>query len=356
MGGRSIPAVTIVALLAVTVALSGCGLTGTPESGWVWPTTGPVTPAPTPVRVTPAVLPTPTARDLSPATTVPVTLTATSTVVPTETASIPTNTPTLAPTDTAIPPTEIPPAATEVPPTETPMAVPPTATVFLPTATPVRGTIIHPTPGVATAVATAIGPMPMPVAPTPTPAFLIAEPFITAWRNYPVEYDGTVTANPLGQPVEAPWSEQVSRQFFGPYRYGACTAGQALFLWRDSIDQIYFLVGDSAAGGCVDYWEAYADIWATGQGNNEDLTAPVGMYTPVMGFGRVWREYFHGRSDGGLDFAVTAEEYTTATVQRFENGTALYFPDTNEVYVLFPDYHALGPQGEFTYRAWFRNP
>jgi len=367
MRRRGIRASAILAVLAVALLVSGCGLTGTPESGWVWPTTGPVTPAPTPLRVTPTVLPTPTARNLSPATVVAAAPTATVTSTPTM-LPVATETATTLPTDTAVPPTEtpVPPTETALPPTETSTPpptdtpVPATATSRPPTATPVRGKVVRPPGGVATAVATAIGPLPVQIVPTPapTPAFPIAEQFRTAWRDYPVRYGEEVRANPLGQPLETARSEEVSRQFFAPYQSGACTAASALFLWRESTDEILFLVAGNGPveSRCLDYWDAYPDTWATGQGNNEDLIPPEGRYTPVMGFGRVWREYFYGRSDGGLGFAVTPEQYTTATVQRFENGTAFYFPDTNEVYVLFANYQAAGPGGDFSYRAWFRNP
>gem|GEM_PF-2633010 len=376
MRRRGLRTSAVLAVLAVALLLSGCGLTSTPAPGWVWPTTGPVTPAPTPLRVTPAVLPTATARHLSPATAVAVAPTSTVTDTPTE-LPVATETPTALPTYTAVPPTEtvvpptetpLPPTETALPPTETPAPPPtdtpvsPTATVVPPTSTPVRGKIIRRPGGVATAVATAVGPLPVDIVPTPTaaptPAFPIAEQFRSAWRDYPAQYGELVRANSLGQPLEAPWSEQASRQFFAAYQSGPCAAGAALFLWRESTDEILFLVADNAPAEsqCLDRWDAYPDTWATGQGNNEDLVPPEGRYTPVMGFGRVWREYFYGRSDGGLGFAVTPEQYTTATVQRFENGTALHFSDTNEVYVLFNEYRAVGPGGEYAYRAWFRNP
>lgn len=335
--------------LAMVIGLGGCSMTATPASGWTWPTTEPVTPAPTPLRVTPATLPTPTARSLAPATPSP--------VAPTPTATdTPTAVPTLAPTSTTVPPTTAP--GTTDPPTATapPTVTPPSATPG-PTSTPVRGTLVRPTAG--TVVATAEATLPVVIEPTPTPAFSIYEAFRSAWREYPSEFAGKVSPNPLGQPLEAPWSEQVSRQFFGPFTRTPCTATYTLFLWRESTGEIYFLAGDNAAPEgdlCVDHWEAYPDTWSTGQGNNEDLTPPPGLVTPVMGFGRVWRELFYGRSDGGLGFATGPEKYTTATVQRFENGVALHFPDTNEVYVLFPAYRSLNVRGEAVGKVWFRNP
>ncbi len=342
--------------LTVAVSLSGCRMTATPASGWTWPTTGPVTPAPTPLRVTPAILPTPTARNLTPATAVP--------IAPTPTATA-TALPTLAPTDTTVPPTVAPPAATTAPPTSVPPAATavPTATVTVPTRAPtstaIRGTLVRPTSGTSTAVATTAATLPVVIEPTPTPAYPIYEAFRSAWREYPSVFAGNVSANHLGQPLEAPWTEQVSRQFFGSFTRTPCTAAYALLLWRESTSEIYFLAGNSAAPGgdtCLDTWEAYPDTWATGQGNNEDLTPPPGLVTPVMGFGRVWREFFYGRSDAGLGFATGPELYTTATVQRFENGVALHFPDTDEVYVLFPAYRSLDARGEAVGRVWFRNP
>ncbi|NPV08352.1 MAG: hypothetical protein HPY83_10390 [Anaerolineae bacterium] len=194
---------------------------------------------------------------------------------------------------------------------------------------------------------------------TPTPALAIAPVFHSAWRDYPWGIQGQLSHNHPGQPLAPAQAEQVSRQFFGAYSTAACSSRETVFLWREATREIYVLFGGSTGlqpDLCPDFWEVYPDLWQPGWSNNEDLQAPPGLVVPVMGFGTVWRDLFYGRSEGGLGFALGPEQYATATVQRFENATALYFPDTAEVYVLFPHFRYTTRSGELAGRVWFRNP
>ena len=74
---------------------------------------------------------------------------------------------------------------------------------------------------------------------------------------------------------------------------------------------------------------------------------------PRAGFGKVWREHYYAKAEGGLGFATGTEHYALATVQRFENATAFYFPDTGEVYVLFDPYTYTTRTGDSSNKVWF---
>lgn len=310
------------AILALSLALSACGLAFAPTRTPVWPTVPAtlVTPlvlsptrAPTAGQSPTVAPPPPWTPTPSAPTAIPETATATTSPAPSTSTSSPTPPATPTPTVTALP----------------------TAT-FTPTATPT----VTPTC-------------------TPTPALSIAPVFQSAWRDYPWGIQGQLSHNHPGQPLAPAQAEQVSRQFFGPYSTAACTFRETVFLWREATREIYVLFGGSARlqpDLCPDFWEAYPDLWQPGWSNNEDLQAPPGLVVPVMGFGTVWRDLFYGRSEGGLGFALGPEQYAIATVQRFENATALYFPDTAEVYVVFPHFRYTTRSGELVGRVWFRNP
>jgi hypothetical protein len=306
-------------LLVLLLGLTGCNLAVQPTPAWPTVAATVVTPLPA--------APSPTPQE-APSATLAVTVT--------QQAADPV---------TPVPPTDTPTPTATATPTDTPSPVPPTDT---PTATPTPGPSPTPT---ATATATATA--------TPTPAFPIASVFQSAWRDYPVGIQGQLSHNHPGQPLGPAYSEQVSRQHFGTFSTGACTSQDAVFLWRELESRIYVLFGGTTglhADQCPDFWETYPDIWQPGGPNNGDLQAPPGLTVPVMGFGAIWREMFYGRSTRGLGFALGPESYTTATVQRFEHATALYFPDTNEVYVLFPALRYTTRSGERVGQVWFRNP
>ena len=171
---------------------------------------------------------------------------------------------------------------------------------------------------------------------------------------------GVVRHNSLGAPVEAAHDTKVARQSFGFFSPpGICHSKDSLMLWREDQRQIYFLLVENSGlhwDECPDYWQVFADTWQPGDPDNEDIVAPEGKIVPKGGFGKVWRENFYAKEGQVLDLPSAPERYTTATVQRFEHGSAFYFPDDGAIYVLFDEFHYITRGGETTGRIWFKSP
>ncbi|HEX9115925.1 MAG TPA: hypothetical protein VGA61_07650 [Anaerolineae bacterium] len=243
-----------------------------------------------------------------------------------------TTAPTTAPTLTTVSSTV---AATGLPPA-----------TALPAATPV-------------AAATAAPPTPRAAAATvPPPGIPVATVFTPALHDYTRLLMGQGPVNRLGRALAFSQDTEVSRQHFGVYapNLGACQSADSLMLWRKDTRQIYFLViGNTGLhfDACPDTWEVYPDTWQPGDPNNEDLTAPAGKVVPRNGFGKLWRVNFRLK-DASLGYPSQPESYTTVTVQRFEHGTAFYFHDTGQIYVLFDEFRYQTRGGIVTGRVWFQ--
>ena len=63
---------------------------------------------------------------------------------------------------------------------------------------------------------------------------------------------------------------------------------------------------------------------------------------------------FYGRIPSGLGFPTAPERYIVGTVQRFEQATAFYIPDTRAVDVLFDRFAFVTRSGTDARQAWFR--
>ena len=233
------------------------------------------------------------------------------------------------------------------------------ATATAPSFTATATTVARP----ATNTPTAVPPTPTatrPVLPTATSASAIpTDPvFARAERVFTRGLMGEVRHNSLGPAVSQSDVTKVAEQPFGPFSApGICHSRDSLMLWREDTRQIFFLLVEN--GGlhwdeCPDYWQTFPDTWQPGHGNNEDIVPPAGKVVPVAGFGKVWREQFYEKPGYGIGFPSAPERYLMAKVQRFEHGTALYFPDTGAVYVLFDEFRYLTRGGETTGRLWFR--
>jgi hypothetical protein len=83
-------------------------------------------------------------------------------------------------------------------------------------------------------------------------------------------------------------------------------------------------------------WAAYADTWAEGQPDRDPgLTPPEGLYQPIRGFGKVWREQLGG-PDAAVGWAREVERGHTALVQRFIGGVLGRLED-GTTYALYDD-------------------
>jgi len=86
-------------------------------------------------------------------------------------------------------------------------------------------------------------------------------------------------------------------------------------IWRENNDMIYVLNDDGE-------WAAYADIYVEGAPEPDGFQPPAGLYTPVRGFGAIWRA-----KPGGISARIgwaTQDEYAVSVLcQDFEKGLML---------------------------------
>jgi hypothetical protein len=68
-------------------------------------------------------------------------------------------------------------------------------------------------------------------------------------------------------------------------------------------------------------WQQFSDTWKEGDAVSGGEQAPQGLYEPIRGFGKVWRE--HQAIRNTLGWAVAQEQGDTGTLQYFTNGSAL---------------------------------
>jgi len=229
-----------------------------------------------------------------------------------------------APTHTAVvPPSETPaPVATHVPPSATPeppsaTAAPPTATRVVPSATPspfppATATLPPPPPTVLPTVVTTLPP---PTATPTTTADCRWEPQSTFGRVYRNSY---ALRNTLGCPTgpEAAVTPAAVQSFQGGWMF-----------WDGDHLRIY--VFDSTAMT----WISYADTWREGDPESGSATPPAGLYEPIRGFGKVWRE--HADLQVRLGWATAPETGVTAALQTFAGGGVMLRTDAALVRVLY---------------------
>jgi hypothetical protein len=211
----------------------------------------------------------------------------------------PTPEPTLAetPEDTPTPTdTSTPTADNTLPPTSTP-----TPTVELPTTTP-------------TATET-------PESTAPPECDVLPEgPFLPLWEADPTRQAvlGCPTSNhPRIEPVA--WEVSTSYQ---PFERGA-------MLWSDKIGWyeqpvIYVLYEDGT-------YSRYEDTYESGDDETVPETPPAGLFEPVLGFGKVWRENEAVRD--GLGWATAAESPGPGRFQLYVGGEMLWLSQRGTAYV-----------------------
>ena len=78
------------------------------------------------------------------------------------------------------------------------------------------------------------------------------------------------------------------------------------------------------------------ETWREGDPEIGGLTPPEGLFEPVRGFGRLWREELGG-PDALAGWALEPEQGYTGSVQPFEHGLMLWNPLDETVYVLWDD-------------------
>ncbi|MBX2999947.1 MAG: hypothetical protein KF893_15610 [Caldilineaceae bacterium] len=206
----------------------------------------------------------------------------------------PTATPTTqpAPTDTPIPPTP------PTPPTDTPApAETPAAAAESVLATPRAAVSLLPSPT----------PAPM-LEPDPCDQALTGQDAQLA-EQYPV----------LGCPLAAPELTQMARQSFQ----------NGMMIWREDEQRIYVLHDDGR-------WRSFEDTFEEGQPeSDESITAPDGLYQPIRGFGRIWREQLGG-PQAEIGWGTLPEGAANGSTQRWEHGQLISF-GLPERFLIFND-------------------
>ncbi len=101
--------------------------------------------------------------------------------------------------------------------------------------------------------------------------------------------------------------------------------------WRGDLRRIYVLQEDRT-------WASYDDTWDESQADHDpDLVPPEGLYQPMRGFGKVWREQLGG-AGAPIGWAISPERgfALVVVVQPFERGLLLRGPE-GEVLALYDD-------------------
>jgi hypothetical protein len=92
--------------------------------------------------------------------------------------------------------------------------------------------------------------------------------------------------------------------------------------------QIYVLFEDNQT------LAAFPDTWAPDQAASGGLTPPPGLYEPLRGFGKVWREGTGVRARERLGWATEEERGGQGAWQAFQRGRMVWTPDPRLVFVL----------------------
>jgi hypothetical protein len=111
---------------------------------------------------------------------------------------------------------------------------------------------------------------------------------------------------------------------------------RGVMLWNRAERRIYVLFNDT---GYTTAWRAYTDTWEEGDPESDpSIVPPEGLYQPIRGFGRVWREEPHVRDR--LGWALAPEVgYETAlqTTSHFKYRTLYIRAHDGGVWELGPE-------------------
>jgi serine/threonine-protein kinase len=210
-----------------------------------------------------------------------------------------------------------------------------------PTPSPTATATLSPTPTAAPSPSASATPTPVPSTPTSEPATPTPIPPPVTEQSPPAE---TLTPTPTASPTPCP---QAVAPAFAPFLAEAslsqrlgCPQGETIstptawqrferghLLWRQDLNLIYILEPDGD-------WAFTGDTWRDGD-IEPPSEAPDGLYQPVRGFGRVWRER-PGIRDA-LGWATGEEQGFVSTLQEFDGGLLWHAPEQEAVFMLFKD-------------------
>jgi hypothetical protein len=146
----------------------------------------------------------------------------------------------------------------------------------------------------------------------------------------------------LGCPLNYPPfnSEMIVPTAYQPFEHGAM-----LWVSRTTYTQerlIYAFFNDGT-------FQQFDDTWREGQPVSGGLTPPTGLYEPVRGFGKVWREGTGARVRERLGWATGAEKGANGAYQRFEYGEMYWSGTIDKIWVLYGTvYEPASPQPQPT--------
>lgn len=120
--------------------------------------------------------------------------------------------------------------------------------------------------------------------------------------------------------------EQTVQTAVQPFEHGAM-----LWISRTTYVQeklIYVLFDDST-------FQQFDDTWREGQPVSGGDTPPRGLYEPMRGFGKVWREGTGARVRERLGWATALEKGGDGAYQRFQKGEMYWSSAVNKIWVLY---------------------
>lgn len=144
--------------------------------------------------------------------------------------------------------------------------------------------------------------------------------------------------NGLGCPQQyPPFDKEVSVQT----AYQSFQNGAMLWISRTTYVQerlIYVFFNDGT-------FQQFDDTWREGQPASGGETPPGGLYEPVRGFGKVWREGTGAKVRERLGWATAQEKGGEGAYQRFQHGEMYWSGSIDKIWVLY------GTVNEYQYPA-----
>ena len=159
-------------------------------------------------------------------------------------------------------------------------------------------------------------------------------------RVFPVGLDYCFEAGPPLQATAAAFSASLGcpKEPFRMWKLPIATQTfeRGKMIWVEDIgisfaSVIYVIFFDTTRNSLV--WQFYQDTWIEGQPSSGGETPPAGLYEPIRGFGKIWRENMAVRNT--LGWASAPEQADTGIVQSFAQGLMIYRTREDRVYVIY---------------------
>ncbi len=100
--------------------------------------------------------------------------------------------------------------------------------------------------------------------------------------------------------------------------------------WRGDTKTVYVFLG-----GATGDWYEFEDTWQDTDPTPAPLGAPAGLYEPVRGFGKIWRDYPGLRQS--LGWATDQETNITAAWEAFQGGNMIWTSSTRQIRIMYDD-------------------